>query len=155
MRRPKLPCALSYVHEPARVCTPGGTGTAFGGAGLGYPRPGVAELSLLESTPFPSTSGSSRKDGFRSGSQSGCVIYRRIICLDVNNLGVCWQRVGEQLPCLLLLHLCCLGRPPLDSGCFPGLDSSPSPCPPWGIPAPPWAPSRGVPSMPAVPHHPW
>lgn len=67
------------------------------------------EFLLLPSAPklmpFPSTSGSSRGgEGFCSGSRSGRVIYRGIICLDVNNLGVPWQQAGGQLPCLL--HSC-------------------------------------------------
>lgn len=45
--------------------------------------------------------GAPEKMGFAQEVRSGCVIYGRIICLDMNNLGVCWQRVGEQLPCLL------------------------------------------------------
>ena len=150
-----------------------GTGTAYGGAGLHSPRPGVAEEqvsvplaqvlrssaacdALLKSTPFPSTSRSSRKDGFRSGSQSGCVIYRRIIYLDVNNLGVCWQRVGDQLP-RLLCHctFAAWGDPVGSRGVFLGrIPSSLYPCPSRGTPAPAWTPCRGVPSMLAVPHHP-
>lgn len=80
---------------------------------------------LLKSTPFPSTSQSSRRDGFRSGSQNGRVIYRRIICLDINNLCVCWQRVGGQLPRLLCsCTFAAWGRPSWIPGGFPGLDLS-------------------------------
>lgn len=112
----------------------------------------AARNELLKLMLFPSTSQSSREDGFCSGSQSGCVIYRRIICLDVNNLGICWQRVGDQLPQLLCYcTFAAWGHPAGSRGLFLGqVPSSSYPCPSWGIS---WALSWCH-SMLAVPHHP-
>lgn len=90
---------------------------------------------LLRSTLFPSTSEGSRRDGFHLGSQDGHVIYR-IICLDTNNLGLGWQRVGDQLPRLLCsCTFAAWERPSWIPGGFPGLDPS-LPVP--HIPGHPW-----------------
>lgn len=144
----------SYVHELAHVCLLGGQGLRV----EEQVSPPLAQVSrssaacheLLKSTPLPSTSWSCRKDGFRSGSQSDCVIYRRIICLDVNHLGVRWRRIGDQLPRLPgLLHLCCLGETLLDPGVFS-----------WAVSLPPRIPAHPGVSPPSrlsrtIPDDPW
>lgn len=77
-----------------------------------------------------------RRGGFCSGSRSSRVIYRGIICLDVNNLGLRWQRAGGQLPCLL--HSCTFaawGDPLGSQGDFLGwILCSPIPLPILGPP---------------------